>query len=109
MANLLQDQFSSVFSNPSNDQKKDPTFEAASCSIIDSIIVTPSIICKAIDEMSMVCAAGEDGVPSILLKTCKVDVYGKNLLKIHLNPENYRLISLTINLIKISGHNWLDI
>ena len=126
MANLLQDQFKSVFSDPSNTNKKDPAFNSTVC-FIDTINLDVSAISKAIDEISAASAAGEDGFPSCLLKMCKnslsypifliwrdsfdsgeIPKYLKSQLitpvfkkgsKLH--PANYRPIALTSNIIKI--------
>ena len=125
MANLLQDQFSSVFSDPSCPDKLDPTFPCASSSL-NFISFDASSISKAIDEFHENSAAGEDLFPICLLKSCKsslsypiyciwkesfetglipdslksqvvIPVFKKGS-KLH--PKNYRPIALTSNIIK---------
>ena len=126
MSNLLQNQFASVFSDTNSTSKEDPTFESASCSL-SGITFFVSCIAKAIDELDIKCAAGEDGFPSILLKSCKDSLmypiyciwnesfntgqipkfYKSQLITpifkkgSKLQSKNYRPVSLTSNIIKI--------
>ena len=126
MANILQKQFTSVFSDSSNNEKEDPVFDSASCSLENIIFDVQSII-RAIDELSANCSAGEDGFPSILLKSCKEilsvpiyfiwkesfasgvipDFYKSQIITpifkkgSKMYPKNYRPIALTSNIIKI--------
>ena len=126
MANILQKQFTSVFSDVRNTEKEDPTFESASCSLEEIIFDVQSII-KAIDELSENCSAGDDGFPSILLKSCKLslslpiyyiwqesfnsgvipDFYKSQTITpifkkgSKMYAKNYRPIALTSNIIKI--------
>ena len=128
MANILQDQFTSVFSNTFNNDKEDPVLINTNVStFLEDIIFDVSLIAKAIDEPSMTSAAGEDGFPSCLLKSCKsslsypiyciwkesfstglipsayksqmiIPVFKKGS---KMQPKNYRPIALTSNIIKI--------
>ena len=126
MANILQDQFTSVFSNTSSSEKEEPVFQIASTSFGD-IIFDASTILKAIDELSMAAAAGEDGFPSCLLKLCKASlcypiyliwkesfstgiippIYKSQLIipafkkGSKMLAKNYRPIALTSNIVKI--------
>ena len=70
MANLLQKQFCSVFSEPNCEFVKDPDFPQALVSL-DDFDFTIADILKAIDSMRLYAAPGEDEVPVILLKSCK--------------------------------------
>ena len=125
MANLLQDQFKSVYSNPSDSHVKSPVFSPPSC-VLDSINFDVSSISKAIHEIGD-SSPGEDGFPSVLLKRCNdalsypifliwkesfasgtIPDYLKNQLITPVfkkgskfQPVNYRPIALTSNIIKI--------
>ena len=126
MANILQEQFVSVFSDSSCQDKDDPSF-ARSPFLLDNIEFNVALIEKAIEEISLSSAPGEDGFPSSLLKKCKSslslpiyliwkhsfdtgvvpEIFKTQLITpvfkkgSKLNPENYRPISLTSNLVKI--------
>jgi hypothetical protein len=67
MAEVLAEQYSSVFSKPSTD----PPEIDESALPINNIIITPVEIMEAIDELRNNAASGPDGIPSILLKKCK--------------------------------------
>lgn len=80
MANLLADQYSSVFSTPKSDLiSADELFETSENdielehSLID-IDITREMMIDAIDELSPISAAGPDGFPAILLKNCKEEL-----------------------------------
>ena len=73
MANLLQKQFCSVFSDPDSDQKEDPNFPPAEC-CLDDFNFTIEDILLAIDSMRLNAAPGEDEFPVILLKRCKASI-----------------------------------
>ena len=73
MADLLQNQFSSVYSNPESPDIKDPdfipppinkAFQEYDLSISDEDILS------AIKEIKLDAACGPDGIPTILLKSC---------------------------------------
>ena len=70
MADLLQKQFCSVFSNPQSSDKKDPDFPASPTSF-DDFDFTIEDILKAIDLMKYRAASGEDEIPASLFKECK--------------------------------------
>ena len=59
MVNVLQDQFTSVFSDSSSPNKQDPVFTKVQSSI-SSINFNVSSLSKVIDELGMSTAAGED-------------------------------------------------
>ena len=126
MANILQEQYISAFSDPQCPDKQDPTFAEASVSLSE-IKFSSELIAKAIDEINMSSAAGEDGFPSCLLKMCKDSlcepiylIWKESFNSGHipsslkrqlitpvfkkgsrLLPSNYRPIALTSNIIKI--------
>ena len=125
-ADLLQDQFSSVFSDPSSELKKDPSFPSVS-SVLDDFLLSIQDFEDAIDEIHVNSAPGEDEVPAILLKSCKASLVAPLYLlwnysfqngKIDpcylsqliapvykggskLQSLNYRPISLTSHIIKV--------
>ena len=126
MADLLQNQFCSVFSNMENPQKKDPEYASASCSLSD-LSFDQADIEWAIDQIKLHSAPGEDEFPAFLLKKCKRylslpifllwkksfnegiidECFLSQLIAPtfksgnHFLPSNYRPISLTSHLIKI--------
>ena len=71
MADILQKQFISVFSDPSNPAIEAPDFEPPFNYTLDNIIFNIQDLLKAIDEIKFNSAAGDDGFPAILLKSCK--------------------------------------
>ena len=127
MANLLQTQYQSVFSDPSSIKKKCPDAVTNTHSTISDINISTDRIIKAIGEISADSACGEDDIPAIILKNCKYTlcypikliwqeslqrgVIAKQFKKQYITPvhkksskaaaENYRPISLTSHLIKI--------
>ena len=127
MADLLQDQYSSVFSDPSSTKKKSPTINFDVKEILNNITVSREEIIKAIDEISENSSCGEDDIPAIVLKKCKsslsnpiLSIWEESLQsgyvpKVYKNQvitpahkkaskaeaENYRPISLTSHIIKI--------
>ena len=125
MANLLQKQFYSVFSNPDSQLRKNPDFPQADVTLED-IDFTIDDIQEAIDNMQLGAAPGDDEVPVVLLKNCEVAIslplyllwkhsfdtgeinscFMSQMIApvfkgVNLNPKNYRPISLTSQLIKI--------
>ena len=126
MADLLQKQFCSVFSSSDNPLKKDPDYEATSCSLYDIDFVQDDIE-WAIDQIKLHSAPGEDEFPSILLKKCKANIslpiyllwkksFDEGVIDqcflsqliapvfktgSHFESANYRPISLTSHIIKI--------
>ena len=130
MADMLQDQYSSVFSEPS-DQTAYPTDDShhtpESSPILDDIIFTQNDIISAIKQMGEHSASAEDDIPSFLIKNCPeaisypILIIWRDSLKSGIIPQafknqiitpvfkkgskaipaNYRPISLTSNIIKI--------
>ena len=70
MANLLQKQFCSVFSDPQSQSKEDPKFIQAA-TFLEDITLTIEDFVSAIDNMRLHSAPGEDEIPAILFKSCK--------------------------------------
>ena len=70
MADPLQNQFCSVFSNPESAMIEDPTFPQASLFLEDFDLVIEYFI-SAIEEMKTHSAPGEDELPAFLFKNCK--------------------------------------
>ena len=68
MANILAEQYSSVFSKPSTTP---PTIDDPNQSPINNIAITPHELTEAIEELKNSAASGPDGYPAILLKNCK--------------------------------------
>ena len=126
MAELLSNQYASVFSTPKDESHAESEAEANPAKLSD-FKFDKSDIEAAIDELSSNAAAGIDGFPAILLKKCK-DVlsyplymfwrkcldqgYIPSSLKRSLitpihkgdsraDPANYRPIALTSHVIKI--------
>ena len=127
MANLLQNQYSSVFSDPKSKKKKAPKIEQITNKILENITFTTDDIEKAINEINTYSACGEDDIPAIILKNCKSELSYpiwmiwkesfetgtipqelkyQTITPVHKKgskaiPGNYRPISLTSHLIKI--------
>ena len=125
MADALQRQFGSVFSNPDSTDKVDPSFLSNAC--INDIYFCVEDIIAAIDIVKANSASGGDGVAITMLKECKHtlaypiyllwkesfdtghiphDFLEQIVTPIYkggskFKPVNYRPISLTSHLIKI--------
>ena len=127
MANLLQDQYASVFSNPHSSDKRthapDQIFDAP----LSDFNFSSTDIEEAIDEMDQYAACGDQDVPAKVLKECKSTlsypialIWKESLVKgsipscyksqlitpVHKKgskalPANYRPVSLTSHIIKI--------
>ena len=127
MADILQDQYSSVFSDPSSSKKKCPKLNLNIKDTISDIEITTEKIIKAIDEIAMDSACGDEDIPACILKHCKEPLSYPILLiwkdsmqrgyiakqyktqiitPVHKkasksDPANYRPIALTSHIIKI--------
>ena len=127
MADILQHQYSSVFSDPSSTKKKSPNLNVKPQSHLKDITFTCEDIVSAINEISEHSACGENDIPAIILKKCKSSISYPILLiweeslrlgyvpKLYKNQfitpvhkkdskaeaANYRPISLTSHIIKI--------
>jgi hypothetical protein len=127
MANLLKDQYSSVFSTP-KEPPIDPNelFENEPDTLND-IEFTPEDVKKAINDISANAAPGPDGFPAILLRNCKDELASplhhiwrqcldlgitppslkfSRIIPIHKGdstaiPKNYRPVALTSHLVKV--------
>ena len=126
LADILLNQYNSVFSTPSGSIDKDIPTEVP-VSTISSLDFNEDNFESAINELSDNSASGPDGFPSILLKKCKKSL--SHALKIiwseslksgmipgtlktakvvpsfksgnHGDPSNYRPVSLTSHIIKL--------
>ena len=129
MADLLQKQYSSVFSNPSSDKIKSPNFIHNTENLLENITFTQEDIISAINEIDTYAACGEEDIPAIVLKNCKEElsypiykIWRESLdtgkvpssfktqiiTPVHkkgskATPSNYRPISLTSHVIKTFG------
>ena len=77
MADVLQDQFSSVYSDPNAPGKKLPSFKTPEVNIpFDSynLPLTTDDLLEAIGELKTDSACGPDGIPAILIKSCKYEL-----------------------------------
>ena len=127
MSNILQDQYTKVFSNPDSGDPDQPMPDTTDVQWFDDIKVTPKEIITAINEISPYSAPGPDKIPAVLIKECKNEVaqalailWRKSLDSGQIPPDllrqtiipifkkenkslasNYRPISLTSHLIKI--------
>ena len=127
MADILQCQYTSVFSDPNSQNKKDPNISCFLTSTLEDFEFNEEDIIKAINEIDVNSACGENDIPAILLKQCKHELSQPLLLiwrdsldhgyvptpyknqiitPVHkksskAEAENYRPISLTSHIIKI--------
>ena len=71
LANILQTQFCSVFSDPNCPDKSMPEFALPPITTEDTeIVLSPELIEEAISDIKLDSAPGPDGIPSVLLKRC---------------------------------------
>ena len=71
MSNTLQDQFSSVYSNPCSEDKELPNFPQLETQMLpDAINFTENDFVDASKNLKMNSAPGPDGIPSCLIKPC---------------------------------------
>ena len=127
MADILQHQYTSVFSDPNSEEKKSPNLTPRSRNLLEDIIFTKEDIETAICEIDTYSSCAEGDIPAIVLKNCKSELSYpiwkiwnesmetgiiqpefkyQNITPVHkkgsrAKPENYRPISLTSHLIKI--------
>ena len=76
MANLLQSQFSSVYSDPNSSDKVDPTFIPPSVqhpTELSEFDMTDEEIIAALKTIPKDAACGPDGIPAILLNECAAE------------------------------------
>ena len=124
IANILQDQYTSVFSTP---KETDISYPNACQNEIKDIIFVEKDIIEAISTLTPNAAPGPDGFPAVLLKNCKeelakpISIFWRSSLDLgeieeihkrnHITPiskggnqgepSNYRPVSLTSHLTKI--------
>ena len=72
-ADILQQQFSSVYSDPNSVLKKDPLFNCTNAEISDFIFTVQDIV-DAIAKVKSTAAPGEDEIPICLLKECCLNI-----------------------------------
>ena len=128
MAELLQDQYSAVFSQPDNPQKRSTIDNTGPPeNILSTIEFDEEDIIKAIDEIDTDSATSDGDIPARILKACKVPlsralhliwkrsfktgkvptVYKEQFITPvfkkgnKTDPSNYRPVSLTSHMIKI--------
>ena len=129
MAEILSEQYSSVFSEPKDIDINSLFIDAADTNkpVLDSINFTDSQLADAMSELTTNAAPGPDGFPAILLKKCNsvlarplATIWRKSLdtgeipaicksakiSPIHKGksramPKNYRPVALTSHLIKV--------
>ena len=73
MAEILQDQFISVFSDPENPESKLPNFENPKIQRASEqydFTISSSDIISAINDIKSDAASGPNGVPDAVLKAC---------------------------------------
>ena len=101
MANLCQDQFGSVFSDPNSPNIQPPAFEPPVITktlTSEDFIITGDDIIAAIGDLKSDSAAEPDGIPVILLKNCATElceplrIFGKNLSSLAWCPFSTSLL-----------------
>jgi len=128
MAEILADQYDSVFSTPTLPNATDMNDQLPDIPTLNNVTATPEDFTTAIKELKSTSATGPDGVPAILLLKCAEPIsipmsifWGKSMeeslippdsLKFSMitpihkgktksDPANYRPVALTSHLIKI--------
>ena len=71
MADILQKQFCSVFSDPKNERKKLPNIEVEYDEPLSEIHLTLGDIDKALKEIKPHSSGADDGMPAIILTKCR--------------------------------------
>ena len=116
MANLFQDQFGSVFSDPNSPNIQPPAFEppdiTKTLTSKDSkdFLITEDDILAAIGDLKSDSAAGPDGIPVILLKNCAtalcepLRILWSESVQSGVVPLFYTCIKLPSHLINVSRH-----
>ena len=74
MADILQKQFISVFSEPSNVVLSDAGGNSDCSATLEDFNFTVDNLIKAIDEIKMNSSCGNEGCPAMLFKKCKVNL-----------------------------------
>ena len=127
MANLLQSQYSSVFSTPGSDHHHETLPDSDDIPVIEEVTFTQEDIISAIKEINNHSSSAEDDIPAIILKKCAAQLsypilliwrdslesgvvpktFKKQIITpvfkkgSRAKPSNYRPISLTSHIIKI--------
>ena len=71
MANILQEQYKSVFSDPSDNSKVIPNPTPQASATIEDFSFTPADIEAAIDEIDKNASSTDHDIPAVVLKECK--------------------------------------
>ena len=74
MADILSNQYSSVFSDPSSPQKEAPNIKTKVKENLSNFEFSSEDIITAINEINENSACGENDIPAIILKKCKTTV-----------------------------------
>ena len=74
MANILQEQYASVFSDPNSTKKCFPDFNVPLNSILENIDFSEKHIIEAINEIDAYAVWGPNDISAIVLKNCKVEL-----------------------------------
>ena len=128
MAELLADQYDSVFSVPATPTSTNTNEEQLEGPTLSNVTTTPEDFKTTIKELKSTSATGPDGIPAILLLKCAEPIsiamsifWNKSMEKSHIPPEslkfsmiapihkgktksdpaNYRPVALTSHLIKV--------
>ena len=128
MAELLADQYDSVFSVPATPTSTNTTEQQLEGPTLSNVTTTPEDFKTTIKELKSTSATGPDGIPAILLLKCAEPIsiamsifWNKSMEKSHIPPEslkfsmiapihkgktksdpaNYRPVALTSHFIKI--------
>ena len=76
MADILQQQYVKVFSDPDAPIPKETLHKQAALTTIEDIVFSATEIEEAIDELQAHAASGPDDFPAIVLKKCKLTISG---------------------------------
>ena len=98
IADVFQEQFCSVFSDPKNPNTKEPTFKTPELTFLDEgLEIKDEDIIKVCKELEITSSPGPDGIPAKILKECAeilavpLGLMWRDSLRLKKVPEFYKM------------------